>query len=111
MKVWDLGEMLRRGTASSSLIPLMGGSAAPRESSIKVLNETERLVEGFRAVHVLRGHDDRVQCVNVSAVMDLVASGSADGTCILHNLRKGKLALISHFLFHLEQITKYLIDS
>jgi hypothetical protein len=89
-------------------------------------------IEEFRAVHVLRGHDDRVQvsnpfllslllllplllllliiiiiiiffffffffffellyvqCVSVSAALDLVASGSADGTCVLHNLRKG----------------------
>jgi hypothetical protein len=40
-------------------------------------------------LHVLYGHDDAVNCVSVNVEMDLVASGSDDGTIILHKLRDG----------------------
>jgi hypothetical protein len=33
--------MLRQRSGSSSLLPLIGGTSAPRESAIKVLNATE----------------------------------------------------------------------
>ena len=39
--------------------------------------------------HILTGHDDAVLCVAVSETFDLVASGSADGTIILHSLLSG----------------------
>ena len=42
-----------------------------------------------RPRHVLYGHDDEVTCVLVSTNYDLVASGSRDGTIILHTLRTG----------------------
>lgn len=40
-------------------------------------------------LHVLYGHDDAVNCVSVNVEIDLVASGSDDGTIILHKLRDG----------------------
>lgn len=40
-------------------------------------------------VHVLYGHDDTVTCLAVSAELDLVVSGSDDGTVIMHSLRSG----------------------
>ena len=40
-------------------------------------------------LHILYGHDDAVTCVDISPEMDLVVSGSDDGTIILHNLRDG----------------------
>lgn len=41
-------------------------------------------------VHVLYGHDDAVNCVAVLAELDLIASGSDDGTVILYTLREGQ---------------------
>lgn len=40
-------------------------------------------------IHILYGHDDAVNCVDINPEMDLVVSGSDDGTVILHNLRDG----------------------
>jgi WD40 repeat protein len=39
---------------------------------------------------MLYGHDESVSCVAVAPELDLVASGSDDGTIILHTLREGK---------------------
>merc|ERR1712000_592061 len=39
--------------------------------------------------HVLYGHDDAVNCLAINAELDIVASGSDDGTIIIHKLREG----------------------
>jgi WD40 repeat protein len=41
-------------------------------------------------VHVLYGHDDAVNCVAVLAELDLIVSGSDDGTVIVYTLREGQ---------------------
>ena len=40
-------------------------------------------------LHLLYGHDDAVNCVSVSPELDIVVSGSDDGTIIVHKLRDG----------------------
>lgn len=40
--------------------------------------------------HVLCGHDDIITCLYVSVDLDIVISGSKDGTCMFHTLREGK---------------------
>uniref|UniRef100_A0A0E0JVW3 BEACH domain-containing protein B n=1 Tax=Oryza punctata TaxID=4537 RepID=A0A0E0JVW3_ORYPU len=40
--------------------------------------------------HILCGHDDIITCLFVSTELDIVISGSKDGTCIFHTLREGK---------------------
>ncbi|KAK4483931.1 hypothetical protein RD792_011140 [Penstemon davidsonii] len=40
--------------------------------------------------HILCGHDDIVTCLHASAELDLVISGSRDGTCVFHTLREGR---------------------
>jgi WD40 repeat protein len=40
-------------------------------------------------LHLLYGHDDAVNCVSVSPELDIVVSGSDDGTIIVHKLREG----------------------
>ncbi|KAG6608127.1 BEACH domain-containing protein B, partial [Cucurbita argyrosperma subsp. sororia] len=40
--------------------------------------------------HVLCGHDDIITCLYVSVELDIVISGSKDGTCIFHTLREGR---------------------
>jgi hypothetical protein len=40
-------------------------------------------------LHVLHGHDDPVTCVAVNGELDILVSGSIDGTLIIHTLREG----------------------
>ncbi|GLU16070.1 hypothetical protein SLE2022_325200 [Rubroshorea leprosula] len=40
--------------------------------------------------HILCGHDDIITCLYVSVELDVVISGSKDGTCIFHTLRRGR---------------------
>ncbi|EFA75292.1 BEACH domain-containing protein [Heterostelium album PN500] len=40
--------------------------------------------------HILYGHDDEVTCVDLNIELDICISGSKDGTCIIHNLRRGE---------------------
>jgi WD40 repeat protein len=40
-------------------------------------------------IHTLYGHDDAINCLCVKANMDLIVSGSDDGTIIVHSLREG----------------------
>ncbi|KAJ0974642.1 hypothetical protein J5N97_016607 [Dioscorea zingiberensis] len=41
-------------------------------------------------VHILCGHDDIITCLFISIELDIVISGSKDGTCIFHTLREGR---------------------
>lgn len=40
--------------------------------------------------HILCGHDDVITCLYISVELDIVISGSKDGTCVFHTLRKGR---------------------
>lgn len=40
--------------------------------------------------HILCGHDDVITCLHVSVELDIVISGSKDGTCIFYTLREGR---------------------
>lgn len=40
--------------------------------------------------HILCGHDDIITCLYASVELDVVISGSKDGTCVFHTLRKGR---------------------
>lgn len=40
--------------------------------------------------HILCGHDDIITCLYISVELDIVISGSKDGTCIFHTLREGR---------------------
>lgn len=40
--------------------------------------------------HILSGHDDIITCLFVSVELDIVISGSKDGTCVFHTLREGR---------------------
>nr|KJB29367.1 hypothetical protein B456_005G097000 [Gossypium raimondii]KJB29368.1 hypothetical protein B456_005G097000 [Gossypium raimondii] len=40
--------------------------------------------------HILCGHDDIITCLYVSVELDIVISGSKDGTCVFHTLRDGR---------------------
>lgn len=40
--------------------------------------------------HILCGHDDVITCLHISVELDIVISGSKDGTCVFHTLRDGR---------------------
>ncbi|KAK4276908.1 hypothetical protein QN277_015003 [Acacia crassicarpa] len=40
--------------------------------------------------HILCGHDDIITCLHVSLELDIIISGSKDGTCVFHTLREGR---------------------
>ncbi|RDY05943.1 BEACH domain-containing protein B, partial [Mucuna pruriens] len=40
--------------------------------------------------HILCGHDDIITCLFVSHELDIIISGSKDGTCVFHTLREGR---------------------
>ncbi|CAJ2641153.1 unnamed protein product [Trifolium pratense] len=40
--------------------------------------------------HILCGHDDIITCLYVSHELDIIISGSKDGTCAFHTLREGR---------------------
>lgn len=40
--------------------------------------------------HILCGHDDIITCLSISSELDIVISGSKDGTCVFHTLREGR---------------------
>lgn len=44
----------------------------------------------MQPLHVLSGHGDTVTCVAVNLDADIVVTGSADGTCIIHTLSRGQ---------------------
>ena len=57
-------------------------------------------------VHVCFGHQSPITCISVSSDLDVVVSGSQDGTICVHSLRRGRyLRKIQARRFYLE--TKY----
>lgn len=53
---------------------------------INITNNTMSVVP----IRTLFGHDDTINCLAVNPELDLIVSGSDDGTIIMHNLRDGK---------------------
>ncbi|KAJ5071516.1 beach domain-containing protein lvsc [Anaeramoeba ignava] len=41
-------------------------------------------------MHVLYGHDDEITCIDINLDLDMIFSGSKDGTCIIHSLQRGR---------------------
>ncbi|GAB2239331.1 hypothetical protein Droror1_Dr00025244 [Drosera rotundifolia] len=41
-------------------------------------------------LHIFCGHDDTVTCLYASSELDIVMSGSKDGSCVIHTLREGR---------------------
>ena len=66
------------------------GLALSRSGSAKQLSFARGGGLGERPKRTLFGHDDAVTCAAVSAELDLVASGCADGAVLLHALREGR---------------------
>ena len=62
-----------------------------------VLQPGERSAgEYLRCCHVLLGHTTPVTCLAISTKLDIVISGSKDGSICLHNIRSGKFIRSLH---------------
>ncbi|KAJ5075155.1 beach domain-containing protein [Anaeramoeba ignava] len=61
-----------------------------RDTTVAVwkLNLKEGKVDE-KPTKILYGHDDEVSCIALSCELDIVVSGSKDGSCIIHNLSSG----------------------
>eukprot|EP01156_Anaeramoeba_ignava_P000354 Anaeramoba_ignava/a1040_33.p1 GENE.a1040_33~~a1040_33.p1 ORF type:complete len:1229 (-),score=395.70 a1040_33:98-3706(-) len=46
--------------------------------------------------NILCEHQDEVMCLDISQDLDMIVSGSCDGTCIIHTLRKPKFVRYLH---------------
>ncbi|CAA2974013.1 BEACH domain-containing B isoform X1 [Olea europaea subsp. europaea] len=62
---------------------------APEKKSRSILTEKDYVVAGTPS-HILCGHDDIITCLYASSELDVVISGSKDGTCIFHTLQEGR---------------------
>jgi len=82
LMVWPLVGHHGGAPSSSAIAGRMGVGGGGAAAAAGLLPDKPR--------HVLHGHDDEVTCVVVSAALDTVVSGSADGTAIVHALRTGQ---------------------
>lgn len=61
-----------------------------RDCTLMIWDVVSRdLPVALHPIHLLYGHDDAVTCVAVNAQVNVVVSGSDDGTLIIHSLRDG----------------------
>ncbi|MQL68998.1 hypothetical protein Taro_001305 [Colocasia esculenta] len=67
-----------------------GGSREKRVSNAQTELSCNDHVIDESPFHILCGHDDIITCLFVSIELNIVISGSKDGTCIFHTLREGR---------------------
>ncbi|KAK6940249.1 hypothetical protein RJ641_029780 [Dillenia turbinata] len=86
------GSILATGSYDTTVMIWEVCVRAPERKARNAQNELPRkdyvIVE--TPFHILCGHDDVVTCLYVSVELDIVISGSRDGTCIFHSLREGR---------------------
>ena len=81
--VWLVSEWYSGGSHSDTAIGITGAiGSTPESASDMYLLDRPRFV--------LYGHDSEVSVVAVSSSLDVVVSGSRDGTIIVHTLRTGR---------------------
>ncbi|KAK6938070.1 PH-BEACH domain [Dillenia turbinata] len=86
------GSILATGSYDTTVMVWEVRVRAPERKARNAQNELPRkdyvIVE--TPFHILCGHDDVITCLYVSVELDIVISGSRDGTCIFHSLREGR---------------------
>ncbi|XP_050939531.1 BEACH domain-containing protein B isoform X3 [Cucumis melo] len=87
------GSILATGSYDTTVMVwkvLRGRSTEKRARSTQSESPRKDYVIAETPFHVLCGHDDIITCLYVSVELDIVISGSKDGTCIFHTLREGR---------------------
>jgi WD40 repeat protein len=93
--------MLQAGSWHDARVFLITGSA---DCSVRIWLLGRGLIKGASALRqwagcplpphprrVLNGHGNVVKCLAASASLDVVVSGDADGVCLIHSIRKGRM--------------------
>ncbi|VFQ86787.1 unnamed protein product [Cuscuta campestris] len=62
----------------------------PSDKRVKHTQQEVPRVIAESPFHILCGHDDVITCLHASMELDVVISGSKDGTCVFHTLRDGR---------------------
>eukprot|EP01133_Synstelium_polycarpum_P014506 gene14506-17121_t len=92
-KVHRLYRDFHRGMVTCMAMGASGRTlaTASTDTSILVWDDVAALIKETRArpAHRLCSHDDAVHCIDVNEEWDIIASGSQDRKCIIHNLRTG----------------------
>eukprot|EP00898_Chlorokybus_atmophyticus_P002244 jgi/Chlat1/301/Chrsp1S08783 len=97
LSIGNDGHTLATGSKDTTVIVWEKTHARPQAIGGSARQGAPKAVVQEKPKAVLYGHDDYVTCVAVCSEMDLVVSGSADGTCILHTIRDSRyLRSITH---------------
>ncbi|XP_020165084.1 BEACH domain-containing protein B [Aegilops tauschii subsp. strangulata] len=87
------GNVVATGSYDTTVMIWHAFRGRPSEKKMRTANfeisENDHIIME-RPVHILCGHDDIITCLFVSTELDIVVSGSKDGTCIFHTLREGR---------------------
>ncbi|KAF7097943.1 hypothetical protein CFC21_099720 [Triticum aestivum] len=87
------GNVVATGSYDTTVMVWHAFRGRPSERKMRTANfeisENDHIIME-RPVHILCGHDDIITCLFVSTELDIVVSGSKDGTCIFHTLREGR---------------------
>lgn len=86
MALSETGNILVTGSKDTTVMVWEVG-AVTTQISTRAGGDEEYI--GQTPIHILYGHDDEVTCVDVNQDLDIVASGSKDGSCIIHTLKTG----------------------
>ncbi|KAH7652235.1 Concanavalin A-like lectins/glucanases protein [Dioscorea alata] len=87
------GSILATGSFDTTIMiwhACPGRSSEKRSRNIQTDFPRKDQVVQQAPVHILCGHDDIITCLFISTELDIVISGSKDGTCIFHTLREGR---------------------
>jgi WD40 repeat protein len=86
--VWQVADAVIDLQSHPHFANMNGGAAAAAATASAAAAGDLYLLE--QPVHILYGHDDEVTCVACSSELDVVVSGSRDGTVMVHSLRTGR---------------------
>lgn len=86
--VWQVADAVVDMASHPTYAAMPNGAAAAAATVAAAASGSLYLLN--QPMHVLYGHDDEVTCVSVRSDLDVVLSGSRDGTIMLHSLRSGR---------------------
>ncbi|XP_042020550.1 BEACH domain-containing protein B-like isoform X1 [Salvia splendens] len=93
VSVTDDGSILATGSYDTTVMVweiLRVRSAEKRSRNTRTEFSWKDCIIADTPFHILCGHDDIITCICASNELDLVISGSKDGTCVFHTIQEGR---------------------
>ncbi|XP_047961281.1 BEACH domain-containing protein B isoform X2 [Salvia hispanica] len=93
VSVTDDGSILATGSYDTTVMVweiLRVRSAEKRSRNTRTELSWKDCIIADTPFHILCGHDDIITCICASNELDLVISGSKDGTCVFHTIQEGR---------------------